>query len=422
MAIATHIKKHRRSRSQVPRIWLLFFASLRMTVLLVRRYRQLRNRLASFFATLRQQWDLRRGLELGLLLAVLAGGFRLGSAADERAKPSTEKSPAESPRMLLLHSGRTVEGKILKAGDNYIVKRESGEMLVPKTMVKLECADIHDAYEQLRKELPHPPDVERHLDLARWCMNAQIFEEARDEARVALAASPGRDDIRAMVANLNEIIDPKPPGPAAPPGAKSQALKTSPFSEEDLETLHGLSRSSAQHYVRRIQPILMNNCMLTGCHGTSSQSELKLMRVHGGRDGNRLVSEQNLVSVLRFVKMDSPKQSPLLLVPEKGHGRRGGAVFAGGRGPEQAREIRDWVLTVSKEFNKKQHRKETVVDLDSKTPRRGESNVAESRTASRDKVAADPTAKIDPKGVVREMLDLPSNADPFSPDAFNQRR
>ncbi len=319
--------------------------------------------------------------------------------------------------MLLLHTGRTIEGKILKAGENYVVKRQSGEMLVPKTMVRLECADLRDAYQQLRKDLPDRADAEQHLDLARWCMNAQLLHEAREETRAALAAAPGREDLREMLAKLNEVIDPKPPAPATSSSEKSQSLKLSPFTADDVESLQGLSRASAQHFVRRIQPIMMNNCMLAGCHGADTRNGLKLLRVRGGSDGNRSIAEQNLASVLRFVSLDTPKKSPLLLVPDKTHGRRGREVFTGARGAEQSREIRDWVLTLSKEINKKKRQKES--SLEPETARK-----PEKRESPREQPASSRPSAPDAQsaGLVREILDLPPAADPFNPDAFNRQR
>lgn len=352
---------------------------------------------------------------LGLTI-LLAGGFLQSRiAAEDRAdKPASEK------RMLLLYNGRTVEGKILKSSDNYIVKKENGEVLVPLAMVKLECVDLNDAYRLLRKNLSDTEDVEGHLDLARWCLNSQLVVEARDEVRTALAIDPSREDVRAFLAKLNEVVDPKPARPPTSPAEKSHALKSSPFSPEDIESLQGLSRASAQHYVRRIQPILMNNCMLTGCHGTESQNGLRLQRVRGGSDANRSVAEQNLASILRFVSMETPKKSPLLLVPNREHGRKGREIFAGARGAEQSQEIRDWVVTLSKEASKKKKKQTKAVDDDEEGQKPAYRGFVKGERPSATAAAATGKAP-SPEGVAREMLDLPPNVDPFSPDAFNKQ-
>lgn len=280
----------------------------------------------------------------------LLGGCLLTACG---APPESISAEPDSTRegMLLLWTGRTVQGRIVKNGDSYSVRRSTGEMFVPAGQVRLECRDLVDAYHKLHAALP-PDDIEERLLLARWCLTNQLFPQARQEVSDALSLEPGRADIREMLRKLDDtmVSQQSPEKKPELPDRAAQAAKSAGFDAKDIESLGGLSRESAQTFMRRIQPILMNGCALAGCHTADVTNDFRLQRTSIGSDAGRAVMERNLAAVLRFVDRENPRASPLLTVPQQGnHGRRGGQAFAGTRAKEQSTEMRDWVLKVVKE-------------------------------------------------------------------------
>lgn len=293
--------------------------------------------------------------------------FVFGLLAAWIAAAETDVTPAPSTNgMLLLWSGRTVEGRIVKNGDSFSVIRSTGEMFVPAVQVRLQCRDLKDAYRQLREKVPTENSAEEHLSLARWCLTQQLFPEARQELHETLSANPDHREARELLKKF-EAAQSAPPAaeksrkPERTTPAVTQdfsqptnwrefaVIKQTGFSASDVESLGGLSHETAQTFMRRIQPILMNNCALAGCHSTGATNEFQLQRVTGGSDVSRSLVERNLSVVLRYVSAPDARSSPLLSIPSAKHGRPGRMPFAGVSGKEQSEELRRWVLAVAKE-------------------------------------------------------------------------
>jgi hypothetical protein len=254
--------------------------------------------------------------------------------------------------ILLMKNGAIVRGRILSGGSSYVVKQSNGEMVVPTELVHGQYDDLGDAYLRLKEEWPQPT-ADRHLALARWCVSQNMLSEARTELKSALALEPTRDDIRDTLQKLNALPQPAAtsagsPAAALPKSGKLQRPTVSAF--EDAESLGGLSREAAATFTRRVQPILMNNCMLAACHGPESKvSDFQLQPIHVGGGSTRVSAERNLAAVLKFISPDRPRQSLLITKPMGNHGSRGRPVFQATRGADQLRELKTWVEVVSAE-------------------------------------------------------------------------
>lgn len=282
------------------------------------------------------------GVVVGLLTAMVAVLEAQQAARYSRGPES----------ILLMKNGAIVRGRILSSGSSYVVKQSNGEMVVPAEMVHGQYDDLGDAYLRLKEEWPQPT-ADRHLALARWCVSQNMLHEARTELKSALALEPTRDDIRDTLLKLNNLTQPAQPSAGTPWEASGKSSKTqrptvSAF--DDVESLGGLSREAAAQFTRKVQPILMNNCMLAACHGPESKvSDFQLQPVHVGGGSTRVSAERNLAEVLKFVSPERPNHSPLVTKPVGNHGSRGRPVFQGSRGADQLRELKKWVEVVSAE-------------------------------------------------------------------------
>jgi hypothetical protein len=96
-----------------------------------------------------------------------------------------------------------------------------------------------------------------------------------------------------------------------------------------------------------VQPILVNNCTISGCHQKGGQQEFQLDRalLHGL--ANRRSTMWNLAETLALVDRAQPHLSRLLTLPRQAHGGMRSPAF----GPRQAAaysHIVDWVALVTK--------------------------------------------------------------------------
>jgi hypothetical protein len=254
--------------------------------------------------------------------------------------------------ILLMKNGAIVRGRILSSGTSYVVKQSNGEVVVPTELVHGQYDDLGDAYLRLKEEWPQPT-ADRHLALARWLVSQNMLSEARTELKSSLALEPTRDDIRDTLQKLNTLAQPATPAANSPSEVaskqgKDQRPTVSAF--DDAESLGGLTRESATQFTRKVQPILMNNCMLAACHGPESKvSGFQLTPVQVGGGSTRVSAERNLAEVLKFVTAERPKHSPLVTRPVGNHGARGRPVFQGPRGADQLRELKKWVEVVAAE-------------------------------------------------------------------------
>lgn len=244
--------------------------------------------------------------------------------------------------MLVMNSGRVVEGMISQGAGAYVVDFPQGSMLIPYEQVRFEAANKGDAYRKMRRTMPDLT-ASNHINLARWCIDNHQYQSARTELLDALAMEPQRRDARDMLARLERmLIQDDAPRLAQP----VSVLDQDKFSQQEVQALAGLSREAADRFVLRIHPLLTNKCGNTHCHGPHGKSDFQLRPRTGS---SRTIAEQNLAQIFKYIDVDRPDASPLLKKPLGNHGRAGRAIFFGRSGQKQIEDIRAWVQTVTAE-------------------------------------------------------------------------
>lgn len=354
-----------------------------------------------------------------VLLAICGTWCRAGSP---NGKPSTTDS--RENRMLMLISGRIVEGKISQSAGGYLVEKPKGSMLIPFEHVKLEAANRREAYHKLRKTLPERTAT-NHTALARWCVSQQLLDEARIELRDALELEPNRAQTRSMLRRLDALVNSDQQ--VRVPTSSTHRLVADGFERREVKSLAGLSRESAQQFVLRIQPILMNKCGNASCHAAGVSNTFRLTRIRSGRAGNRVFAERNLATTLRFVDFDQPDRSQLLQIPKGNHGRGNRTVFYGSRGPDQLAALRDWVHQVAKERAEARDREPAKASLDAvgTAKKRQPNGKTPAEIRKRDQLPKTATANAVPKpdggeDDILETILREERQDAFDPDAFNR--
>jgi hypothetical protein len=105
---------------------------------------------------------------------------------------------------------------------------------------------------------------------------------------------------------------------------------------------------SVETFTQSIQPLLVNRCATSGCHGPGGTTEHRLNRLPPQRtSASRRLTQENLAVVLGWIDRGNPKASPLLTAPLAAHGRARIPVFAHTEIP-QYRMLVDWVHRVAK--------------------------------------------------------------------------
>lgn len=335
---------------------------------------------------------------LGALLPLPFGDGRcLGQAPVREQLPAREAAGQVPSRhvVLLLRNLNVLEGELFVEGDMYRLAVPNGEVYVSRRDVLALADSIQELYQQQRSRL-FGRDPEPHLELAIWCAEHGLREEAMSELEAARRIDPNHPGLslatrrvemalqhRAnppfvpslspsqskQIGNISEpntaqlVANSAPNGTSMRPGQSgggvtARSATSSPSNPAtqpglpktpDLQVLfRALPEDSGEQFMRVIQPIVNNYCATAACHGGEGvPPELRLLRIAPGRPPGRGETAQNLQTILQWINFESPGGSPLLKAPLEPHGRLAIPVFSGAD-MRQYRELVDWVYTVTR--------------------------------------------------------------------------
>lgn len=327
----------------------------------------------------------------GLVLAVSCW------AALRAADPIPARSAGQ---VLVLDNERTLTGKIDREGDQYRVRRKAGETLVPSANVLLLCDSFEEAYKFLcsRANLRDPDE---RLKLARWCQLHGLKDQALTEAQAAGELRPDNPEYQRLLQSLQRTA--KPAVPVPPPSSSpvpAAGLVPSPNIEVSAETMG--------HFVKKVQPILMNTC--ASCHMSGRAGAFKLTRAFEDGTVNRRATQQNLNAVLAQINREKWVESPFLLRAVSVHGPASQPPLKGRQSPA-FRALEEWVRRAV--ANNPQLREHSVATTPAEAKGSGEFHSAGSPPAAPTKSGTAPTAT---------PLPLAAPVDPFDPAIFNRQK
>lgn len=318
--------------------------------------------------------------------------------------------------IVLLKNGQTLEGRIVPAGDRLLVAVAGGEISVKRSDVELVCQTVDEAYQQKRARIQHD-SVRDHLDLAQWCQQRGLLGAAARELADAMAIDPTHPMIPMVERRLNLALQ-QPERSVA----KVDPASRPPTSEELDRLVRGMPPGTVETFTQTIQPMLLNNCTASGCHGPGSEQGLSLLRVPVGRTPSRRLTQRNLFAVLQWIHRADPAASPLLGAPIRPHGTAKAPIFTD-RQVGQYQELVDWVYKVAQvpsPFNvasRREHarRPSRVVPANHEEPLAAEGATASSGASGR---FPRPTTSAPQHG---EPIPSSVPADPLDPEVFNRR-
>lgn len=353
-----------------------------------------------------------------------------------RSAPPLPLAPVEG--VLLLRNGEVLTGRITHAGDYYYVSRPRGDLRLKAAEVELVAADLNEVYQNKRRQI-EPDKAPAHLDLAEWCVQQRLLDQAADELAEATRIDRRHPRLGLVERRLQLARRGEPPVAA---GKKSEPGP----SNDDLDRLvRGMPSRAVETFTSTVQPLLVNNCTVSGCHNTHSSGKLRLFRLPRAGPPSRRLTQRNLHAVWQVIDPANPPASPLLTQPIAPHGTAKDAIFSS-REVDQYRQLAAWVqsLASGKPAQPSSVAKQADPLLQT-MPRRG----GKSRRAPRKPPAARPpdetprdetsaAADLDPPNLEAEPAEgEPSDAarnpsrppreadyepvDPFDPEIFNRR-
>ena len=248
-----------------------------------------------------------------------------------------EPQGTSGEQLLLLRNGQALEGRIIQSGDFYRVICTDGEIRIKAADVELLCKDFEEGYQRKRAAVS-TGSLRDHLDLAQWCQQHKLYDHAASELADAAAIAPENPMVGFLQRRLQIAREPVPDRP------KAKTSGDNSLSNEELDRMiRGLPHKAVENFTQSVQPLLMNNCTLSGCHGPQSESGLRLQRTASDQPASRRSTQRNIHAVLRYVDRDNPLASRILTVPAAPHGTVKTAVFTEHQAMQYKRLV-DWVL------------------------------------------------------------------------------
>lgn len=336
--------------------------------------------------------------------------FSVTIAAEEITAPpqSSGQSVSEQrnphPRVIVTTLGRLVEGKISYSAGGYVVDVQGGSFLVPFQLVKFTADSRHDAYVRYRKLIPEET-AGNHVQLAKWCLNYSLINDAIHELKQALFLDESRRDAAQLLAAIERKKQQGTLGQQAVVQTKREPTI------KQAVSLQGLSPETIKEYSSAIQPILMNNCAKAGCHHSNAENEFQLQYVRTTGYGNRIASSENLAEVLAQLNLEEPRQSPFVVKARTNHGEARNTLLLSPQGKQILARLEKWAQAASRELSPADRFGNSSVAKNSQNQQATDSPSNRSITSE--------SLPKDKEKFIQEILNQQRN-DPFSPRNFNR--
>ncbi|MHB0958987.1 MAG: hypothetical protein ACYC0X_26910 [Pirellulaceae bacterium] len=223
------------------------------------------------------------------------------------------------PGILVLRNGRVLRGEIVRIGDRFTVTLGAhDEIGVPADSVEIHCASLEEAYHRKRDNLSRPGTAAEHLILADWCLRYELLASAAEQLMTAQRLEP-ENSAAALFERRLRLAAPQTP-PAQTPPAPAKPAQTL-LSQIDLQQfLRDLPTGTVEQFTQNIQPLLINRCGLSACHGPNATSAFRLAYPGASRILPQRFTQLNLHTVMQQINSQKPVESPLLVMATSAHG------------------------------------------------------------------------------------------------------
>jgi hypothetical protein len=311
--------------------------------------------------------------------------------------------------VILLRNGSTLRGMITPAGDRYIVSFDKGGVArVPTSDVELLCRDLEQAYQHKRQSVGD--HLTARLELARWCLQHKLHARAADQLLAAESEHGPHPELERLHQRLLlAFVQPGATRTAKPQiGSQDKPVKST-------VSLADLPRGALEEFTSTVQPLLLNRCAASGCHGGRGDASYVLLRPSGGRPLTSRITERNLAATLNQTNYATPAQSPLLVKALQVHGSAESPALLE-RETRYYELLAKWVTRVSPpreaELEKVARRNEVLFQARTVGSARPDGKAPGSQAEERSEGDSSPS---------KAAADDYEPVDPFDPEIFNRR-
>lgn len=352
-----------------------------------------------------------------IILGLVVTGFLLGLPSLTRQLGTTSaQSPASQGGVVVLRSGQVLQGEVVRIDNRYGVRLgEGNELRVAATDVDFIATSMEDACQRKAARV-RPGNVDDQLQLAEWCLRHGLIRQAAQSTTEALHLAPDDRRVKNLERRLNALV--QTPTAAEPtPEASVERLSTSKLEQVTRE----LPAGAMQRFTTNVQPLLLNRCATSGCHGLRANSDYRLLRPALGQNASRRLTQQNLVATLAWIDRETPDDSSFLAHAKSFHGGQSKGTHAPLE-QGQYEQMVDWVRQAIQPVSR--IRPSTIDGVDPKllqaNPKAGSRRVddadgAENPERSDNRSADEPGRSSSPAPRSADLVD------PFDPEVFNRR-
>ncbi len=199
--------------------------------------------------------------------------------------------------VLVLQSGQVMQGEISLHNGVYTVKVvENGELRFRRKAVRLHRDTMDQAYLAMRDELT-PSDVGQRLKLASWCLKNNLPSRTADQLLAVSLLEPGNTQLSYLERRLqSRELAPEPVAVASPP----------PVTPDNPDTAaRDLTASQLTQFSTTIQPVLLNNCATSTCHGGRGDTTLTFIRPSAAGLLAKRHTHRNLARIRPYLQAES---------------------------------------------------------------------------------------------------------------------
>ena len=365
------------------------------------------------------------------LIALVLSAVAAVAASQSAAADPLQLAPIKG--VMLLRNGQVLSGTIARTGDYYYVSMPRGEIRLKASEVDKVASRLEDLYEEKRGRV-EPGKLQDRLDLAEWCVEQKLVEQAAKELAEAASLEPTHSRIALIERRLQLAQRSETEAVVAP-----HPVEAGPSNEELDRLVRGLPAHAVETFTSTIQPLLVNNCTKLGCHGPRSEAKLRLLRLSLAGPVNRRLTQRNLHAVWQVINANEPAASPLLTQPLRPHGKSKGPIFSG-REATQYHQLVAWVYDATRQRKPHEPAAEESPEPPAPTVTARERPKNKKKAIASKPLAEDNVASIDQ---VDELVDKQSHGkedsetvprhsttargddfvpvDPFDPEIFNRR-
>ncbi len=255
--------------------------------------------------------------------------------------PSTTSGQESTYNALLLKdTDRVIVGRIAQRGDFYEVELAvDSKISIPTGKVAALGKSVEELYHTKRRSISQW-SVGDHYQLTRWCLVNNLLSQATEHYAETAKRAPDHARVKQLAVELADRLArdvefrefmglpplaSAPPPSVAPYGANASAAAA-------VVTASAYDSSVAKHpeiarrFIERVQPILMNRCSQSACHGAHSANKLRLLEPYSKT--NARTSTENLASVLGQISHRQNELSPLVHFATQPHGTQKAPAIA----------------------------------------------------------------------------------------------